>query len=322
MTIMSLETAALLFVVTILAAGCSGPGNEPGATYPPVKVDIDSMKATVRFLADMNPPRNYKNISSMNRSAAFIKQKMESYGLRTEEQKFDVDDRTYVNIIGTVAAEKKSRIVVGAHYDVCDDQPGADDNASAVAGLLEIAHFAKEHEAELLYRMDFVAYALEEPPFFGTENMGSYIHAKSLRDANVEVKGMISLEMIGYFSDKHNSQEYPLALLKLFYPNKGNFIAVVGNFGSSGLVSHMEKHMKAASIQVESLKAPASLTGVDFSDHRNYWNFGYEAVMITDTAFFRNPNYHNETDTFDTLDFNKMAEAVRGVCWALLRMGT
>jgi hypothetical protein len=173
---------------------------------------------------------------------------------------------------------------------------------------------------ELPYRVDFVAYTLEEPPFFGTKKMGSYIHAKSLYENNVKVKGMICLEMIGFFSDHKKSQKYPISLLRLFYSDTGDFIGVISNYGSSSLAKQISRHLKATSIKAETLKAPSFLTGVDFSDHRNYWEFGYDAVMITDTAFYRNHNYHEPADTIDTLDFNRMKQVVKGICRSLINI--
>jgi len=191
-------------------------------------------------------------------------------------------------------------------------------NASAIAGLLEVARFAKTHESELPYRVDFVAYTLEEPPFFRTTSMGSYIHAKSLHENSISVKGMICLEMIGYFTDQRKSQRYPLSIMRWFYPDTGDFIGVVSNYSSGSLAKQISQHLKATSVGVETLKAPSFITGVDFSDHRNYWKFGYDAVMITDTAFYRSPNYHEHSDTIDTLDFGRMKEVVKGICWFLL----
>lgn len=312
---MNFKKIVSLGSLIMLAIGCA---NTKGV-YPVIKIDVKELRATVRYLSEIQPSRNHRNIASMDKAAGFIKQKLESFGIKTEEQTFLVAGKTYRNIIGVVGADKKSRIVVGAHYDVCENQPGADDNASAVAGLLEVARFAKEHEADLANRIDFVAYALEEPPYFATENMGSYVHAKSLFDAKADVKAMICLEMIGFFTDKVNSQEYPVGIMKWFYPSKGNFIAVVGNFDSSGLVKQVAANLKATSLPVSTLKAPSGVHGVNFSDHRNYWEFGYPAVMITDTAFYRNPNYHKKTDTIETLDFERMKEVVKGVCWALLQ---
>jgi Zn-dependent M28 family amino/carboxypeptidase len=306
----------LLGALAMITIGCASAK----ITYPEANVDVNNLRATVQYLAAMQPPRNYKNLASMDKAAAYIKQKLESYGIATTEQTFRVSGKTYKNIIATIGPNNKPRIIVGAHYDVCEEQPGADDNASGIAGLLEVARFAKEHEASLTHRIDFVAYALEEPPYFGTENMGSYVHAKSLHDAGVDVRGMICLEMIGFFRDKENTQAYPLGIMKLFYPSKGNFIAVVGNFSSSRLVKLVAKQMQTTAVRVSALKAPSWVEGVNFSDHRNYWEFGYDAVMISDTAFYRNANYHEKTDTIDTLDFERMKEVVKGVCRALMTL--
>lgn len=307
----------IVFILSVLLTyGCA---NGP-VSHPDPGNRIESMKNTVRYLAGINPSRSYDHLDSMKKSATYISQKFGEYGLTPQEQEFVVSGTTYVNIVASVGPPGGSRLVVGAHYDVCGNQPGADDNASGIAGLLEIARFAKKHESELPYGVDFVAYALEEPPFFGTNHMGSYVHAESLHNNNVKVKGMICLEMIGFFTDKENSQAYPLSIMRLFYPSKGNFIGVVSNFGSSSLAAQIAEHLGATSLGVRTLKAPSFVTGVDFSDHRNYWKFGYDAVMITDTAFYRNRNYHQETDSMSTLDFAKMHEVIKGICWSILNL--
>ena len=236
-----------------------------------------------------------------------------------ERQQYEVNGATYQNIIGSIGPETASRLIVGAHYDVCGEQAGADDNASAVAGLLEIARLIQVQQPELKQRIDFVGYTLEEPPYFGSKHMGSAVHAKSLNDNNIDVKGMICLEMIGYFSEEENSQDYPIGFLKWFYPNKGNFIAVIGKLGQGQVVRQVKKSMKqVADIDVRSINAPRSLVGIDFSDHRNYWKYDYPAVMINNTAFYRNKNYHETSDTIGTLDFDKMTEVVRGAYWAVV----
>lgn len=309
----------ILVIMTFLAFfGCKGASIP--YSYPDPEISIDNMKQTVQYLSTISPHRNYKNIKSLEKSAQYISEKLISYGLAPKSQKFEVLGNTYENVIASVGPEKGPRMVVGAHYDVCGDQPGADDNASAVAGLLEIARFLKKHASELSFKVDFVAYTLEEPPFFGTTNMGSYVHAKSLHENNISVRGMICLEMIGYFTEQKNSQKYPLSIMRLIYPATGNFISVVSNFKSSSLAKQVARHLKATPIKVETLKAPSFITGVDFSDHRNYWEFGYDAVMITDTAFYRNSNYHKPSDTMDTLDFDRMKEVVTGICWSLLHI--
>lgn len=306
----------------LLISGCSSQR----FAYPDPEISVENLRNTVSYLSAISAPRNYYNPGSLRDAATYISRKFREYGLKPEEQEFGVGEpsdltaATYVNVLASVGPREGSRLIVGAHYDVCGDQPGADDNASAVAGLLEIARFAKKHEAELPYGIDFVAYSLEEPPIFRTTKMGSYVHAESLHRKNIAVRGMICLEMIGYFTEEEKSQEYPLPLLKLFYPSVGNFIGVVSNYGSSSLAKQVARHMRVADLDVQALSAPSFLPGVDFSDHRNYWTFGYEAVMITDTSFYRNPNYHKKTDTIDTLSFEKMKEVVNGVCWVVLNI--
>jgi len=164
-----------------------------------------------------------------------------------------------------------------------------------------------------------VAYALEEPPYFGTVAMGSYVHAASLKQAGVKLHGMICLEMLGYFTEEVKSQEYPLSLMKLFYPTTGNFIGVVSNFKSSSLTGEIASRLKHSGVKVRTLKAPSFMAGVNFSDHRNYWTFGFPAVMITDTAFYRNPNYHRKSDTPMTLSYDKIRDVIGGLCLFLLQ---
>ena len=291
------------------------------ATTQPIPVNKNRLYADVEFLTHLSPPRNAFNLSSLNKSAEYIYREFEKIAPRVNYQTFKVGQQEYKNIVLSLGPENGERIVVGAHYDVCGDQPGADDNASGVAGLLEIARLVHEQKPNLKYRIDFVAFALEEPPYFKTDEMGSAVHAKSLAAAGVKLRGMVCLEMIGYYSEEKDSQDYPVAALKAIYPNKGNFISVVGNMGQGSLVKHLKKYMQAGSqIGVESLTAPSSVPGVDFSDHLNYWRYDYPAVMITNTAFFRNPNYHLNSDTIDTLDFDKMAEVVKGVYWAVVHL--
>ncbi len=304
-------------MIMIILTSLSLCGFEKGNSFlPSTGVRIENLEATVRFLTSISPARSFSNPDSMKRAADYISQKFQEYGLEPSQQEFMAAGRRYVNIIASAGPREGNRVIVGAHYDVCGNQPGADDNASGVAGLLDIARFAKEHESALRYRIDFVAYALEEPPFFGTTQMGSYAHAESLYKNNVRVKGMICLEMIGFFTDAKKSQSYPLSILRLFYPTTGNFISVVGNFGSSSLANNMARHLKATTVGVSKLQAPSFLTGVDFSDHRNYWKFGYEAVMVTDTAFYRNANYHEKTDTISTLDFKRCSKWSKGCAGA------
>lgn len=314
----------LVFVILIVTGVCAltNPvlfmhGNKPQEN---IDVSKERLYETVKQLTSTPLPRNSFNLASLNTAADYIMNEMKKAGGRMEEQKYTVGGKEYRNIICSFGPEDGERIITGAHYDVCDNQPGADDNASGVAGLLELARLLSGKK-DLKYRIDLVAYTLEEPPYFRTEHMGSAVHAKYLHDNKIKVKAMISIEMIGYFSDEPKSQQYPLGILKWFYPTRGNYIAVVGKIGQGSIVRKVKKHMRSGSgIDVRSINAPAFVQGIDFSDHLNYWKYGYDAVMITDTSFYRNANYHENTDTIDTLDFTKMAEVVKGIYNALINL--
>ena len=264
-----------------------------------IKLDLDSIVKTDSF-------RTYKNIRILNKVADYIKRQFQLVSDSVIEQKYNFRDAEYKNIICSINTDKKERVIIGAHYDVCGNQDGADDNASGVAGLLELARILKD--TKLDYRIDFVAYSLEEPPFFRSDFMGSHIHAKYLYDNKIPVKGMISLEMIGYFDDKPNSQDYPLGFLSWFYGDKADYIMVAQKYWNGRFGNDIKRLMKKNNlIPTKSFKAPRFIPGIDFSDHLNYWDLGYSAVMITNTAFYRNSNYHQKTDKLETLDVKRMA---------------
>jgi Zn-dependent M28 family amino/carboxypeptidase len=284
--------------------------------------DQSRLHADVAFLTNLHPARNCHNLESLNKAADYIKGAFEKLHCLVSEQPFTADGRRYRNIIASFGPPDGARIIVGAHYDVCGDQPGADDNASAVAGLLETARLLHLHPLQLRHRIDFVAYPNEEPPYFATEHMGSAVHAKSLHAAKVTVHAMLCYEMIGYFSDKPGSQNFPNEALAKMYPSTGNFIVVVGKSGQEQFTQHVQQLMKphAGTLDVQRINLPEGMGLAGLSDHRNYWTYGYDAVMINDTAFLRNPNYHQPTDTIDTLDFTRMAQVVDGVYGVLLTL--
>jgi Zn-dependent M28 family amino/carboxypeptidase len=286
-----------------------------------IPVNKERLYADVNYLTQLSPARQAYNPAALDKAAGYIYQEFQKVSSQVSYQTFKADNQEYKNVICTLGPEEGERIILGAHYDVCGDQPGADDNASGVAGILELARLLHAQEANLKYRIDIVSFCLEEPPFFKTQSMGSAVHAKSLKKAGVKVKAMVCLEMIGYFSEEKGSQRYPVAAMNAIYPDKANFISVVGDLNQNQLVAHLKKYMLAGgTIDVQSLNAPASIPGVDFSDHLNYWANGFHAVMITNTSFYRNPHYHQESDTIDTLDFDKMAEVVKGVYWAVMHL--
>ncbi len=281
------------------------------------RADRGKLQTHVSKISQEFYPRNHLNLKNLDATADYIGDEFAKTGGNVSEQKFVVNNASYRNIVLRFGDASKERIVVGAHYDAAYETHGADDNASGVAGLIELAHLlAKENHS---VPIELVAYSLEEPPFFSTENMGSYVHAKSLYDDGVRVKLMISLEMIGYYSDEPNSQGFPFILGQLLYSTTGNFVALVGNFSNVKTVRDFKYSMTAIDgLSTCSLNAPAFVGGVDLSDHRNYWRFGYDALMVTDTAFFRNKTYHTIHDTSDRLDYDKMAKVVDGVKAAVL----
>ncbi|MEW5848904.1 MAG: M28 family peptidase [Myxococcota bacterium] len=282
-------------------------------------VDASRMQRHVRALSETFHPRDYGHPKHLGAAAEYIREQLEEAGVATREQPYLVAGRTYRNVVAELGPREGERLVVGAHYDTCGPLPGADDNASGVAVLIELAHLLST--TPLKRPVDLVAFTLEEPPNFATASMGSAVHAASLREAGVRVRAMLSLEMLGYFSDEKGSQRFPLSIMKLVYPSRGNFMAVVGRFVDGSLTRRVKRAMAGATdLPIRSINGPRLIAGVDFSDHRSYWDQGFPAVMITDTAFYRNPNYHTARDTLDTLDFPRMAKTVQAVYVAILAL--
>jgi hypothetical protein len=283
----------------------------------PVSADPAKLETHVRALSELFVPRNEAHPENLDRCAAYIRREFESARARVSEQPFTVDGKTYRNVIARFGPETKETVVVGAHYDTAGPLPGADDNASGVAGLLELARLLGN--AQVPIRVELVAFTLEEPPFFRSEQMGSAVHAKALKREGAVVRVMFSLEMIGYFSDAADSQQFPISALTLFYPTEGNFISVIGEMGAGTLVRRIKRSMaEATSLPVYSINAPRLIPGVDLSDHLSYWREGYPAVMVTDTAFYRNANYHTIGDTAEKLDYRRMSQVVEGVYAAVI----
>jgi Zn-dependent M28 family amino/carboxypeptidase len=286
-----------------------------------MKANTSRLYEDVRFLTELRPFRNFKNLESLAQVVDYVKNEFEKAGLTIDLQKWTARGNEYTNVIGIYNGHKSKKLVVGAHYDVCGDQPGADDNASAVAGLLETVRLIGENKPNVDYAIEFVAFCLEEPPFFGSTEMGSYIHAQSLFEKGEDVIGMICYEMIGYFSDEPNSQSYPSRDLAELYPSIANFIVVVGIQAYDDFNNKVKSLMaKKAEIDVQliSFETGGDLAGM--SDQRNYWKFGYPALMINDTSFVRNPNYHMSSDTIETLDFPKMSEVINGAYHAIIQL--
>ncbi len=280
-----------------------------------------ALKAHVVKLAVEIGPRDIfqNNNHNLKKSLEYISGEFRNYGYKVEYQEYTVDGMIAKNIIAVkpgVSAPLET-IIIGAHYDSYNN-PGADDNASGVAGVLELAkRLAKK---PLARTVKFIAFTNEEPPFFHTPDMGSMVYAKAAAERNEDIKGVVILEMIGYYSEQPFSQEYP-PLIGFIHPNKGNFIAQISNLSSRKLARNIDSVFKNNSgLPIETIILPSIVPGVDWSDHRSFWQHGYPAVMFTDTAFYRNPNYHRPTDLPETLNYDYMAELINGLEPALIEL--
>lgn len=298
--------------LVIIWIGISRPVYTHRDDYKPETIiNVEALKKHVVFLSETSKPRNSQSIDNLNKVADYIYEKLFESSSDVVFQKYTVKGKEYKNVIANFGPKSDEVIVIGAHYDAYSSYPGADDNASGIAGLIELGKLLSQNK--LNNRVIVVAYTLEEPPYFSTDKMGSFVHADSLKNKNTKIKIMIALEMIGYFSEKNGSQEYPVPMLRLFYPTKGNFIAIVDQLMSNNAVQIKSVINEYTVLAAYSINAPSYIPGIDFSDHRNYWNFGYPAVMITDTAFYRNREYHTSKDTYDRLNYENMSKIIYGL---------
>ncbi len=278
------------------------------------KADEYNLRHHVEILAASDPPRNFKNPEALEIAADYISSKWEESGLVVKKQEFTVYNKKFYNVVTHLGPSEGDALVIGAHYDVCDDKPGADDNASGTAALIELGRMLAPMNDRFQRPVILVAYTLEEPPIFRTQNMGSHIHAQLMKDQGRSIKLMISLEMIGYFKDEAGSQNYPVPGYDFIYPSVGNYISIVGRPQEWSVVREIKTlFMSATDLPIRSANLPKEVPGVDYSDHSRYWLLGFPAVMITDTAFLRNPNYHEASDLPATLNYRKMADVVNGV---------
>lgn len=315
------------FITLVVGVGSAlawlieGP-TQPGPPTPldaPTQQLASRLEAHVTHLAKTIGERHIGRPGSLERSRAYIRQHLEAAGLEVRVETFRSYGVEVANLYAELRGTKTPQrvFVVGAHYDTVPDTPGADDNASGVAAMLEMARALSE--APLPITVRFVAFVNEEPPFFHDETMGSLVHARNSQTRGDELIGMWSLEMLGYYNDAEGSQGYP-AGLGLMLPDRGDFIGFVSNLRSRSLLQQSIKAFeRAGRIPAIGLSAPTWITGVDFSDHWSFWQIGVPALMVTDTAFMRNPHYHEPTDAPATLDYDRFARVVKGLIAALPR---
>jgi hypothetical protein len=311
----------LAFGVCMLGIVVTGPVvlRPPGVELGEVDVSADRLRRTVRKVCEEFAPRGFEHPENLDRLAGWIESRFAETGLEVELQDYDTPHGRFRNVVARRQGldPEAGALIVGAHYDSYEGLPGANDNASGVAVLLELVRHLDSNAPRMTHY--FVAFGSEEPPFFGTEQMGSAAFARSLERRGVDVRLMIALDLVGSYSDVPGSQNFPLPGLGLLYPDAGNFVAIVGDLGSGAAIRRVKSRMKASgAIPVHSFRAPARIPGVNWSDNLPFRERDLPAVLVTDTAFMRYPHYHSAEDTPEKLDYERMAQlthALLAVLW-------
>jgi Zn-dependent M28 family amino/carboxypeptidase len=313
--------AAVLLVVAAVSASLWQMSQMPLSSYrgplPALTVSQSELASRlekhVQYLSHEIGERNLDRVASMKTTTDYIRGELAQLGYSVDEQNYIVAGQSASNLEAQLpgASASEAIVIVGAHYDSVTGTVGADDNASGVAAVFELARILKETRLRRTVR--FVFFANEEPPYFQTDTMGSFVYAHELHSKGIRVSAMISLETIGFYSDFPGSQKYP-PVLGLLYPSRGNFVGFVSDGESRDLLQRSIRAFRgSAKFPSEGVAAPATWPGVGWSDHWSFWQFGYPAIMVTDTAPFRNPYYHTVRDTRDKLDFPKLALVVDGL---------
>jgi hypothetical protein len=292
----------------------------PGHSYSGSEEPLDNFQSRVRdhlrehvdILAGQIGERNLAHYEKLEAAAAYIRKKLEEQDYKVSEDDYTIQGKTCRNLYVTLdATQGKGFVVVGAHYDSVAGSPGANDNGSGVATLLELARIMKSQATAK--SIIFAFFPNEEPPYFQTDNMGSVQFARGLKRDYLDISAMISVETIGYYSDRSGSQKYPSGISS-FYPNTGNFIGFVSDLHSRPLLrTALAEFRSSTHFPSEGATLPAWVEGVGYSDHWSFWQIGVPAIMVTDTAPFRYPYYHTANDTPDKLDYDKMARVVVGL---------
>ncbi len=280
----------------------------------------DRLMEHVRVLGARIGERHLGRPQALRAAADYIRRVWSDQGFAVGEEVFEVDGRPCANLLverrGTLRAD--AIVVVGAHYDSVVGSPGANDNGTGVALLLEMSRAIKAQSLPRTVR--FVAFVNEEPPYFQTETMGSRVHARRARQRGEGTVAMVSLETLGYYANAPRSQHYPFPF-GAFYPDTGNFLAVVGNLASRGLAVDFLRHFMAASdFPVEGVATFEAIPGINWSDHWAFWQEGYPALMVTDTAPFRYPEYHTAEDRPERITAPEFARAAHAIIEAVSRL--
>ena len=319
-------TLLFLLLMTSLFAFTSMPGSSFNGTLPPLTAEerqtAELLHKHVTTLAHTIGPRTVWHPPSMERTVNYLASELGALGYTVKEQQFSAYDIKAVNLEVEIggSSQPEEIVVIGAHYDTVPNCPGANDNGSGVAALLELARLLALNKPERTIRL--VAFANEEPPFYFSKDMGSRHYAQRSKNRQETIVAMLSLETIGYYSEERGSQQYPFPF-SIFYPDTANFISFVGNLRSGHLVRQtIASFRNHACFPSEGLAAPSFITGIGWSDHWSFWKVGYPAIMVTDTAFFRYHAYHTGQDTPEKLHYDHMARVVIALVPTILDLAT
>jgi len=308
----------MLVVVIVWWTMIRMPGEGYRGELPPADDELDSLarelRGDVAHLAVEIGERNVlRRQQELAQAARWIEAELTAVGYEVNRQEYEAFGCDCCNLEVELpgVAQPEEIVIVGAHYDTVPGTPGANDNSSGVAAMLTLSRRFASRNTDRTLR--FLALVNEEPPFFQTSKMGSRVYARRCRERGENVVAMISLETIGYYSNSSGSQKYPPPF-GLLYPSEGNFIGFVGNVGSRALVRQaVGTFRRNEKFPSEGGALPAFIPGIGFSDHWSFWQEGYAALMVTDTAMYRYPHYHQPEDTIDKVDFERLARVVRGL---------
>jgi len=310
----------VLVAVALLAVAWHARQRRIAAVETPVTLSAEQaalaerLRGHVDMLAATIGERNLWHYADLEAAAAYIEARWRAVGLKVERQHYQVEQRRMSNLIAELPGMDLAEeiLLIGAHYDSVRSSPGANDNASGVAALLELGEQLANKKFRRTLRL--VAFTNEEPPFFKSAQMGSRIYVERARARDDKIIGMLCLETLGYYTQQPSSQSFPFGPMAFFYPDKGNFVAFVANPASGDLLKKsLSAFRRHSDFPAEKLKAPALLPGVDWSDHWSFWRAGYPAIMLTDTAPYRYLYYHSWEDTPEKLSYPEFARVFEGV---------
>ena len=281
----------------------------------------DTLRKHVVRLSTLPYGRSAQQAETLYDTKEYLLQNFRQYTSHVYIQPFTIEKQKYSNIICSFGPDTAARIIVGAHYDTYKNSPGADNNASGVAALIELCRLFSKAEKALPYRIDIVAFAPSEPPFFNTQNTGSYFHAKSMVDNKIKVLGMININCIGYFSDQKKSQRYPFIWQNIFYTHKGNFISMLKSPGAGLFGNRMKYQLKlyARDLPFKHFSPPIPFPVLRDGDYISYSQLGIPSILISNTLSFRNKYLRYDVDTFGSLDYIRMSKTVNMIYMALIR---